>query len=337
MAEYKEIHGTNIETVASDPSNPVNGQVWYNSTSQALKGFTSNPAGAWASGGNVNTARYVSGGTGTQTAALMIAGATAPPNNKRAFVESYNGSSWTEIADLNTARFMTASAGGPSGQTAALAIAGGADPGNLAIVESWDGSSWTEVGDLNTARQQSGGAGTSTAAITFGGYANWPAVEATTESWNGSAWTEVGDLNSARLYGGPSGTSTSALYFGGEAGNPGTIYDVAESWNGTSWTEVGDLNEARTITAGGGTSNTAALIFGGYPGSGRTSKTESFNGTSWTELGDLSAARGRMSNGPIGTQGSSLCVSGHPPAFPLSQATEEFTAPVETTVTFDVS
>ena len=37
MAEYKQLHGTNIETVSSDPSNPVNGQVWYNSTSQALK------------------------------------------------------------------------------------------------------------------------------------------------------------------------------------------------------------------------------------------------------------------------------------------------------------
>ena len=48
MANYKDIHGTNIETVTSDPDNPVNGQVWYNSTEQALKGFTSNPAGTWA-------------------------------------------------------------------------------------------------------------------------------------------------------------------------------------------------------------------------------------------------------------------------------------------------
>ena len=55
MATYKEIHGTVIETVTSDPSNPVNGQVWYNSTDQVLKGFTSNPAGSWASGGNLNT------------------------------------------------------------------------------------------------------------------------------------------------------------------------------------------------------------------------------------------------------------------------------------------
>ena len=39
MATYKEIRGTQIEAVATDPSNPVEGQVWYNTTSNALKGF----------------------------------------------------------------------------------------------------------------------------------------------------------------------------------------------------------------------------------------------------------------------------------------------------------
>ena len=38
MATYKEIKGTQIEVLASDPSNPVEGQVWYNSTSNVLKG-----------------------------------------------------------------------------------------------------------------------------------------------------------------------------------------------------------------------------------------------------------------------------------------------------------
>ena len=38
MADYKTLHGTNIDTVSSDPDNPVKGQVWYNTTSQALKG-----------------------------------------------------------------------------------------------------------------------------------------------------------------------------------------------------------------------------------------------------------------------------------------------------------
>ena len=74
MATYKEIHGTVIETVTSDPSNAVNGQVWYNSTDQVLKGFTSNPAGTFSSGGNLNTARNGLAGAGTQTAALAFGG-----------------------------------------------------------------------------------------------------------------------------------------------------------------------------------------------------------------------------------------------------------------------
>jgi hypothetical protein len=38
MAEYINIKGQNIEVVASDPANPTLGQIWYNSTSNTLKG-----------------------------------------------------------------------------------------------------------------------------------------------------------------------------------------------------------------------------------------------------------------------------------------------------------
>ena len=158
MAEYKQLHGTNIETVSSDPSNPVNGQVWYNSTDKVLKGFISNPVGAWATGGALNTGRYAisSAKLGTQTASLGFGGTTAAPA-KTGEAESYNGSSWTEVADLNTARDVLAGLGT---QTAAIAAGGTVSPGNTANTESWDGSSWTEVSNLNTARIQLVGTGT---------------------------------------------------------------------------------------------------------------------------------------------------------------------------------
>jgi hypothetical protein len=57
MATYKEIKGTQIEVLASDPSNPVEGQVWYNSTSNVLKGQSVTSSGAWSSGGTMNTVR----------------------------------------------------------------------------------------------------------------------------------------------------------------------------------------------------------------------------------------------------------------------------------------
>jgi hypothetical protein len=56
MAEYINIRGQNIEVVASDPANPTLGQIWYNSTSNTLKGGRCGTA-SWATGGNLNTAR----------------------------------------------------------------------------------------------------------------------------------------------------------------------------------------------------------------------------------------------------------------------------------------
>jgi hypothetical protein len=56
MAEYINIRGQSIEVVASDPANPTSGQIWYNSTSNTLKGL-GYAAGAWATGGTLNTAR----------------------------------------------------------------------------------------------------------------------------------------------------------------------------------------------------------------------------------------------------------------------------------------
>ena len=78
MGTYKEIRGTHIVSVTSDPPSPVNGQMWYNSTDKAIKGFTSNAAGAWASGGALGTGRERGAGSGIQTSALAYGGLTGP-------------------------------------------------------------------------------------------------------------------------------------------------------------------------------------------------------------------------------------------------------------------
>jgi len=40
MATYKEISGFNIKSLATDPANPLEGEMWYNSTSKTLKVYT---------------------------------------------------------------------------------------------------------------------------------------------------------------------------------------------------------------------------------------------------------------------------------------------------------
>ena len=96
MATYKEIKGTNIVTVANDPPAPLNGQMWYNSTSQTMKGFTSNPAGAWSTGGNLNTARAALGGAGDSSNAIGFGGSPPPAPTAKDITEQYNGSTWSE-------------------------------------------------------------------------------------------------------------------------------------------------------------------------------------------------------------------------------------------------
>jgi hypothetical protein len=94
MTTYKEIYGTNVEVLASDPTNPVEGQIWYNSTSQTLKGYAL-VAGSWATAGPLNTARRLLGGAGIQTSALAFGGLTTV---NVGINESYNGTTWTELA-----------------------------------------------------------------------------------------------------------------------------------------------------------------------------------------------------------------------------------------------
>jgi hypothetical protein len=118
MAEYINIKGQSIEVVASDPANPTQGQIWYNSTSNTLKGGGVSTAGSWATANSLNTARGSLAGAGIQTAALAFGGATPPGT---AATEEYDGSTWTSVNSLNTARFSLAGAGT---QTAALAFGG---------------------------------------------------------------------------------------------------------------------------------------------------------------------------------------------------------------------
>jgi hypothetical protein len=67
MTTYKEIFGKYIKNYSSDPTDDVEGQVWYNSTTGVFKSVLA--SAAWSAGGNMGTARSISR-SGTQTAGL---------------------------------------------------------------------------------------------------------------------------------------------------------------------------------------------------------------------------------------------------------------------------
>ena len=108
MAEYINIRGQSIEVVASDPANPTIGQIWYNSTSNTLKG-SGFQVSAWSTGGNFG----------------------GPPSFSE--TQHYDGSTWTAGGNYPTTQ---RNLGGAGTQTAGLAF-GGYVTGNSAATEEF--------------------------------------------------------------------------------------------------------------------------------------------------------------------------------------------------------
>jgi hypothetical protein len=147
---------------------------WENSTNGTNKYLRSNSSAAEETGTVIT---YNSTGFGIVTAGIL-AGGSAP--SATAKTESWNGTSWSEVNDLNTARSQGAGAGI---QTSGLVFSGSPEGDNGALTEAWDGTSFTEVADLATARRRGGGAGTASLALYFGGQGSPPKFTAT-EEWN---------------------------------------------------------------------------------------------------------------------------------------------------------
>jgi len=311
-------------TAPSDFTQINLGQVYYNSTANAFKVTQTSAAdGSWASITSGNTARRVASGVGTSVSnGMVIAG--YPGENE---VETWNGTSWTEVAEVNSAR-GSAGASSNSPNSSALFFGGDARPSNpatSALNESWNGSTWTEVGDLPAGLNGNGGAGVSnTSALSYGG--STPSATGVTNEWNGSSWTAGGSMNTARYYLTGTGTTTSALALGGFTSPPSVIRTNAEAYDGSSWTNLSATNSGHSFAGASGTT-TEALLFGGegpsYPG-GAMTQTEYWDGTSWTEVADLSA--GNLSPAGFGSSGVSAISSfGNNPGGLLATA-EQFAA-----------
>jgi len=324
MADYIGIKGINIPSLASDPSNPVSGQLWYNTASATLKGYGTQGTGAWASGGTmVSNPINLAGAGHNQSAALafggVASGTSSPMLNT---VTSYNGTSWTSVpASLNTARKDLS---GTGTQTAAMAAAGSA-PAKTGATELYNGTSWTTVNALNTARYTPGLLGSTTAALAGGGQAG-PGVTAVTEDWNGTSWTEVADINTARRHLGAStmGSPAAGLIFAGIAPPmPASGTAATESWDGASWTEVADLGFARYQPGNGGTQNNA-MCNNGYNTPANLAATEVFDGSTWTELANPAELRsGQASGGSI----TNAFIAGGQTNAPTGTTSEEWTVP----------
>jgi len=285
MTVYKNIKGDPIETVATDPSNPIEGDIWYNTTTGTLKGLGFRAA-AWASGGNLNTGRTGLGGAGSQTAALAFGGTVATPatpgNPFKNESEEYNGTSWSEGNNLVNASYNRAGAGT---QTATILMGGASytnPPASFNLIsntEYYDGTSWSEQNDMNTARYVAAGCGSQTSSLVSGGSAA-PGRVANVEEWNGTTWSEVNDLPSSTQQHALSGTQTAALQ---ASGNDGSLTSTCLLYDGTNWTTTTSVTTARSALASGGEGATtsSSIVFGGHitPAPSGYQQTEEFTGS----------------------------------------------------------
>ena len=315
MGNYKTEHGFQIKNRSSDPANPIEGEIWYNTTTGTLK--VAPKLAAWSSGGNLNTGRINAGSasSGPRDASLYFAGETGPDNTMQTN-ESYDGSSWTELGDLNTGRRNVAGFGTQTAAVCAGGLIPPANPQTQDLVEEWNGSSWTEVTDVPVAGiPEAAGTGTLTAGMIFGGdVSTGDARTNKTYHYDGTNWTAGGDLNTGRRDLGSAGTQTAGLGFGGIPGGPNAGTNVTEEYDGSSWTSVNNKNNSTGAMGSGGT-QTDAMGAGGFndAATAATNTAEIYDGTTWTAAATLATAR--HDGGSTSASGStaSIYFGGHPP------------------------
>jgi hypothetical protein len=323
MAEYKGIKGFKVQYLSADPSNPIIGQTWYNSTSKDLKYTSVTTAGSWATGGSMSTARNALGSAGDSSAALAFGGGTAPGARSSA-TEEYDGSTWTTGGSLTgTAR---SDFGGAGTQTAGLASGGYviSPTARTADNEEYDGTSWTSATPLPTGTNGSMETGIQTAAVVFGGFQDAPSPnpgrQVHTFNYDGSTWTSGGNLNTATSVGGGAGTQTAALKVGGNLSTGKNA--VSEEYDGTSWTNGGSQPAANDQNSALGTQTNALGLVGTTPPGAFNGAVTIYDGTSWAADSFLNTIRyyGQSSGStPVG-----ITFGGNTPS--LTGATEEYTA-----------
>ena len=144
MADYINIRGQSIEVVASDPANPTLGQIWYNSTSNTLKGQSVTTTPSWASATNYPTSTQRQASFGTQTATVNASGfnGTAYTTDSK----EYDGTTWTAGGSVPTALEQP----GGGGTLTAGFMAGGETPTPSITTETvnYDGTSWALSGSM---------------------------------------------------------------------------------------------------------------------------------------------------------------------------------------------
>ena len=337
MTTFKQIRGNLIKSTSTDPANPQEGQIWYNSTNQVLKG--QEYLLAFSSGGSMSNVRtQPTAGIGTKDATI-----TAGLSSTDGTSEENNGTSWSGGGSLNNA----ATIGTGAGTLSAGSRFGGIQPTPLGkdsnYHENYDGTTWTTATGMPFDSYQNACGGTQTANIVIQSFFNpTPSTggfPSATSEWDGSSWTAGGSINTTRREAFSSqggGLQTSTFLAGGLS--PGGVQSASETYDGSSWTSTSPLNTGRTRGGGGGTATDGIVITGTTTdpqAPGLTTASEGWDGTSWT-TNPYSVATATWSGGSAATSNTSGIIFGGQSAVGGVSGSEELSAGT-TTRTFTTS
>jgi hypothetical protein len=177
-------------------------------------------------------------------------------------------------------------------------------------------AAWATIPSMNTSRRGPAGSGTTSAALSTGGWLQ-PGTTGATEKYDGTSWTNTGSLNTPRFSMAAAGTQTATLGFGGY--QPPSLYLSAnESFNGSTWSTQTSMPAGQLQCRGTGTQTAAITVGALVPPSTATPPanfpTVYWNGTSWATGGIFNTQRNIT--GTAGTLTAALGFGGAPTSTP---------------------
>ena len=327
MANYKDLHGFEIKHRSSDPPSPIEGEIWYNTTSKTLK--LAPKISAWSAGGALSTSRSQLAGAGIQTAGLVFGGSatntTAPSGTHGAKTEEYDGSSWTAGGNKSNLKRQLSGFGL---QTAAVEFGGYSDEGSPSyrqVSEEYDGSSWTSGGNYISVISNGcgGGTGSLTAGFNYGGYTPDTYVNTSAE-YDGSSWTSGNTAPYTAGNTSMTGTQTAVIGIGGNA--PPTVTTAVE-YDGTNFTVATSVPVVSQAVGSSGT-QTASHFFGGFMATAHGTGTYEYDGTNWAASASVGTGRHQPGNTGTSTVPDGFFAGGDVSETTTYTATEEFSKAV---------
>ena len=331
MATFKEIRGQLIRKYTTNPANPLEGQMWYNSTTGTLKGVVMSTA-AWVSGGGLNNPTRGSNSSFGSTPAGVMVGGTTPTGPITANTELYDGTTWTANPNACPVSIGYGTGGGP--QTAGIICSGETPPGSGTSTLKFNGSAWVSAPARATGTQNAIGIGTQDSFIQVGGSfpPSWT-VLSVVETFNDVAWSTEPNSYPGPIEKGFIGGTAAAATIGGGTPNP---TGASNTWNGSAWTAAPVLSFGERYAGAWAGTSTDAFQIGGYdtPSGGYTD-VGVFDGTTWAAT--ASTATGTSDGSAAGQTGGPGGVIKMGGDYGTQTTCEEFNAAVAETQTLTTS